>query len=221
MPSGKKRTWSDVCFIIRLQYVVLQAYFELLLMVFYLTLDFISHWRRLKKRSWFIQRCSKLNVANDQVTIKFFWSSSFGWAAFHNRIFVTNCPRKISMHAFALLFTITSSSLSSHHHHHHHRHPHFQYLRKALQRLMYGAYQNCKQPYLIFPLQIPPLIKLQKLAEWNWKGFTAAAPTSDVRLRSRERAVVLAIYNISSLSLINALSSPPPLAKFLSSIFWW
>ena len=29
--------------------------------------------------------------------------------AFDNRIFLTNCPRKISMHALALLFTITSS----------------------------------------------------------------------------------------------------------------
>ena len=115
-------------------------------------------------------------------------SNSFkGCVAFHNRIFVTNCPRKISMHAFALLFTITSSLLSvqSHHpyhHHHHHQHHHeynHHYQQAVSQRSIsisrvLCSYQDCKQPYLIFLLKISSLIKLQKLSEWNWKGFTAA-----------------------------------------------
>ena len=114
-------------------------------------------------------------------------SNSFkGCVAFHNRIFVTNCPRKISMHAFALLFTITSSLLSvqSHHpyhHHHHHQHHHeynHHYQQAVSQRSIsisrvLCSYQDCKQPYLIFLLKISSLIKLQKLSEWNWKGFTA------------------------------------------------
>ena len=144
------------------------------------------------------------------------WQSNSlkGCVAFHNRIFVTNCPRKISMHAFALLFTITSSLLSvhSHHpyHHHHHHHYHHHDRVSSLQTSSISethfniscVVQLPRLQAAISDFSLEDFLsdKVAKVERVKLKRFYCSpAPTSDMwDCNPRPVVVLLGIYNVFS-----------------------